>query len=157
MAISLPLQRSCDLAELRIWPESRINSSLGDFRRVISRAAAGFETSLPCADYATRCRFHSWNAAQIFMQPIPRDLRPPIIASSTFRRGTSMNLTLPSLMLFTTLTLSSTARRPNHGTGSDTARRFPSGRSRKRLYHPQSPPPPATTDRPVSWKLLIPT
>ena len=67
-----------------------------------------------------------------------------------------MNLTLPSVMVFTTLTLSSTAAgqitepSPKPPVGSPTSvpplTPLPSS----------VPQPPATTDRPVSWKLLIP-
>ena len=67
-----------------------------------------------------------------------------------------MNLTLPSLMLFTTLTLSSTAA------GQITEPRQPPPAGSPAGAPPQAPGPSSvpqpsvTTDRPVSWKLLLP-
>ena len=66
-----------------------------------------------------------------------------------------MNLTLPSLMLFTTLTLSSTAA----GQITEPGQRPPAGSPAGAPQAPvpsSVPQPPATTDLPVSWKLLIP-
>jgi len=67
-----------------------------------------------------------------------------------------MNLTLPSLMLCTTLTLSSTAAGQITDPGPTPPAGSPAGAPPQVPVPSSVPRPPATTDRPVSWKLLIP-
>ncbi len=67
-----------------------------------------------------------------------------------------MNLTLPSVMLFTSLTFPSTVAGQTTEPGQTPPAASPTGAPPEAPVPSSAPQPPATTDRPVSWKLLIP-